>query len=172
MVEFRSEPSQPDSHESGWSTNGSGLEVFPLLESSSGGVPAAATSDGKTVPSQTSLSRPAASAGRSSAVNKLNTSSSGGSSSGGSTGQGGGHHKQRNKRPKKMSGGGGYVPASAVESDYHNPYDHHQRFAGLEALGASTANTSEDGGNHYEAPSCLVRNPSGSLFIPSTGEIG
>ena len=23
--------------------------------------------------------------------------------------------------------------------------------------------------NHYEAPSCLVRNPSGSLFIPSSG---
>ena len=155
-----------------------GLEVFPLLESSSGSVPATAAPAGREtgkLQSQTSLSRPAAGAGgRSSAVNKLNTSSSGGSSSGGSTGVGvgGGGHKQRNKRPKKMSGGGGggYVPASAVESDYHNPYDHHQRFAGLEALGASTANTSEEGGNHYEAPSCLVRNPSGSLFIPSTGE--
>ena len=151
--------------------------MFPLLESSSGSVPATAApaagrETGK-LQSQTSLSRPAAGAGgRSSAVNKLNTSSSAGSSSGGSTGVGGGGtHKQRNKRPKKMSGGGGgYVPASAVESDYHNPYDHHQRFAGLEALGASTANTSEEGGNHYEAPSCLVRNPSGSLFIPSTGE--
>lgn len=69
--------------------------------------------------------------------------------------------------------GGGYVPAnSAVEGDYHNPYDHHQRFAGLEALGQAgnhTANDTDGGGNHYEAPSCLVRNPSGSLFIPSTG---
>ena len=68
--------------------------------------------------------------------------------------------------------------ASSMEGDYHNPYDHHQRFAGLEALAASAAaasatsnNTSEaDGGNVYEAPSCLVRNPSGSLFIPSGGK--
>ena len=74
-----------------------------------------------------------------------------------------------------MSGGGGnYHQATTIESDYHNPYDHHQRFAGLEALagGGMTAanNTSnEEGGNLYEAPSCLVRNPSGSLFIPTTG---
>jgi hypothetical protein len=49
-----------------------------------------------------------------------------------------------------------------MENDYHNPYDHRRMVAG-------NADDS-DGHNHYEAPSCLVRNPSGSLFIPPSGE--
>ena len=50
-----------------------------------------------------------------------------------------------------------------MENDYHNPYDHRM---------AMKPNSSESDhqSNHYEAPSCLVRNPSGSLFIPSSGK--
>jgi hypothetical protein len=52
-----------------------------------------------------------------------------------------------------------------MENDYHNPYDHR-------AMAAAAAVAVGDGGqpNHYEAPSCLVRNPSGTLFIPSSGK--
>ena len=53
-----------------------------------------------------------------------------------------------------------------MDTDYHNPYDH--RPLGLKN---STNNSDSDQtANHYEAPSCLVRNPSGSLFIPSSGK--
>ena len=41
------------------------------------------------------------------------------------------------------------------EDHYHSPYDTHEL----------------DSDQHYEAPTCLKRNPSGSLFIPS-GEDG
>ena len=61
-----------------------------------------------------------------------------------------------------------------MESDYHNPYDHHLGDqTGMngtrlpESLGGSGGDHLQ---NHYEAPSCLVRNPSGSLFIPSSGK--
>ena len=61
-----------------------------------------------------------------------------------------------------------------MESDYHNPYDHH---LGEQPGMNGTRLPDNIGGvvggdhlqNHYEAPSCLVRNPSGSLFIPSSG---
>ena len=55
-----------------------------------------------------------------------------------------------------------------MDSDYHNPYDHRS----LAHMVKSSANNSDSdqAGNHYEAPSCLVRNPSGSLFIPSSGK--
>ncbi|XP_040567553.1 teneurin-m isoform X3 [Lepeophtheirus salmonis] len=43
-----------------------------------------------------------------------------------------------------------------MESEYNNPYD--SRGGGPEP----------ENMNHYEAPSCLVRNPSGSLYIPSS----
>lgn len=61
-----------------------------------------------------------------------------------------------------------------MENDYHNPYDH-RPLAGLGSSGLkSSTNTNSDSSdhqaNHYEAPSCLVRNPSGSLFIPSSGK--
>ncbi len=46
-----------------------------------------------------------------------------------------------------------------MENDYHNPYDHRRHNGGDDT----------DQLNHYEAPSCLVRNPSGSLFIPPSG---
>ena len=46
-----------------------------------------------------------------------------------------------------------------MENDYHNPYDHRRMNGG-----------DDDQLNHYEAPSCLVRNPSGSLFIPPSGK--
>ena len=49
-----------------------------------------------------------------------------------------------------------YIPVRTTmdsEDHYHAPYDTH------DARGDSDA--------HYEAPSCLKRNPSGSLFIPS-----
>ena len=50
-----------------------------------------------------------------------------------------------------------------MENDYHNPYDHRM---------AMKPNSSESDhqSNHYEAPSCFFRNPSGSLFIPSSGK--
>ena len=47
-----------------------------------------------------------------------------------------------------------YIPVSTAmdsEDHYHSPYDTHDL----------------DSDAHYEAPSCLKRNPSGSLFIPS-----
>ena len=47
-----------------------------------------------------------------------------------------------------------YIPVSTAmdsEDHYHSPYDTHE----------------VEGEAHYEAPSCLKRNPSGSLFIPS-----
>ena len=47
-----------------------------------------------------------------------------------------------------------YIPVSTAmdsEDHYHSPYDTHEL----------------EGDAHYEAPSCLKRNPSGSLFIPS-----
>ena len=50
-------------------------------------------------------------------------------------------------------------PSVAMENDYHNPYDHRRMNGG-----------DDDQLNHYEAPSCLVRNPSGSLFIPPSGK--
>jgi len=46
-----------------------------------------------------------------------------------------------------------------MENDYHNPYDHRR------------VTDESDLHNHYEAPSCLVRNPSGSLFIPPSGKV-
>ena len=62
-----------------------------------------------------------------------------------------------------------------MENDYHNPYDHHLGNAGMndprlqDGLGGVVGSGGEHMQNHYEAPSCLVRNPSGSLFIPSSG---
>ena len=47
-----------------------------------------------------------------------------------------------------------YIPVSTAmdsEDHYHSPYDTHEL----------------DSDAHYEAPSCLKRNPSGSLFIPA-----
>ena len=64
-----------------------------------------------------------------------------------------------------------------MESDYHNPYDHHLGNPGMngirlpESIGGVVDSESDHLQNHYEAPSCLVRNPSGSLFIPSAGTI-
>jgi hypothetical protein len=49
-----------------------------------------------------------------------------------------------------------------MENDYHNPYDHRRMNGGGD---------DSDQLNHYEAPSCLVRNPSGSLFIPPSGKL-
>jgi len=51
-----------------------------------------------------------------------------------------------------------------MENDYHNPYDH--RPLGL--VKSTNNSDSDQTANLYEAPSCLVRNPSGSLFIPSS----
>ena len=51
-----------------------------------------------------------------------------------------------------------YIPVRTTmdsEDHYHSPYDTHEL----------------DSDQHYEAPTCLKRNPSGSLFIPS-GEDG
>ena len=62
-----------------------------------------------------------------------------------------------------------------MESDYHNPYDHHLGDPGIngsrlpESIGGVVGSGGDHLQNHYEAPSCLVRNPSGSLFIPSSG---
>ena len=50
-----------------------------------------------------------------------------------------------------------------MENDYHNPYDHRM-------VMKPNSSESDHQSNHYEAPSCLVRNPSGSLFIPSSGK--
>eukprot|EP00095_Tigriopus_kingsejongensis_P004812 maker-scaffold182_size278544-snap-gene-1.29 protein:Tk04812 transcript:maker-scaffold182_size278544-snap-gene-1.29-mRNA-1 annotation:"gmc family oxidoreductase" len=47
-----------------------------------------------------------------------------------------------------------------MENDYHSPYDHHEHGQESDHL------------NHYEAPSCLARNPSGSLYIPSDPLVG
>ena len=47
-----------------------------------------------------------------------------------------------------------------MENDYHSPYDHQQD-------GGGGGGHESDHLNHYEAPSCLARNPSGSLYIPS-----
>ena len=64
-----------------------------------------------------------------------------------------------------------------MESDYHNPYDHHLGDSGMngarlpEGVGGVVVSGNDHLQNHYEAPSCLVRNPSGSLFIPSSGNI-
>ena len=70
-----------------------------------------------------------------------------------------------------------------MESDYHNPYDHHlvgtgdgSRTGGLPdgmsggsgLMGVNLNGNDHHMQNHNEAPSCLVRNPSGSLFIPSS----
>ena len=47
-----------------------------------------------------------------------------------------------------------YIPVRTTmdsEDHYHSPYDTHEL----------------DSDQHYEAPTCLKRNPSGSLFIPS-----
>ena len=47
-----------------------------------------------------------------------------------------------------------YIPVRTTmdsEDHYHSPYDTHDI----------------DSDAHYEAPSCLKRNPSGSLFIPT-----
>ena len=47
-----------------------------------------------------------------------------------------------------------YIPVRTTmdsEDHYHSPYDTHDI----------------DSDAHYEAPTCLKRNPSGSLFIPS-----
>ncbi|XP_059078932.1 teneurin-m-like isoform X2 [Tigriopus californicus] len=46
-----------------------------------------------------------------------------------------------------------------MENDYHSPYDHHD-------------DQESDHLNHYEAPTCLARNPSGSLYIPSDPLVG
>ena len=46
-----------------------------------------------------------------------------------------------------------YIPVRTTmdsEDHYHSPYDNHEL----------------DSDQHYEAPTCLKRNPSGSLFIP------
>ena len=64
-----------------------------------------------------------------------------------------------------------------MESDYHNPYDHHLGDPGIngsrlpESIGGVVGSGGDHLQNHYEAPSCLVRNPSGSLFIPSSGSL-
>ncbi len=42
-----------------------------------------------------------------------------------------------------------------MENEYHNPYDQHD------------GDHESDHLNHYEAPTMLARNPSGSLYIPS-----
>lgn len=58
-----------------------------------------------------------------------------------------------------------------MENDYHNPYDH--RLIGAKNSSGATSGVISDSSDHanlYEAPSCLVRNPSGSLFIPSSGK--
>ena len=55
-----------------------------------------------------------------------------------------------------------------MENDYHNPYDH--RPVGVKNSVTTSGASDSDQPNHYEAPSCLVRNPSGSLFIPSSGK--
>ena len=65
-----------------------------------------------------------------------------------------------------------------MENDYHNPYDT-RRLPGGHSTGTGSGSGAGSGGddrgdgsdqlNHYEAPSCLVRNPSGSLFIPPSG---
>ena len=64
-----------------------------------------------------------------------------------------------------------------MESDYHNPYDHHLgEQPGMngtrlpDSIGGVVGSGGDHLQNHYEAPSCLVRNPSGSLFIPSSGK--
>ena len=44
-----------------------------------------------------------------------------------------------------------------MENEYHSPYDQHDLSHDQES----------DQLNHYEAPSMLARNPSGSLYIPS-----
>ena len=54
--------------------------------------------------------------------------------------------------------------SDTMENDYHNPYDH--RPLGL--VKSTNNSDSDQTANLYEAPSCLVRNPSGSLFIPSS----
>ena len=54
--------------------------------------------------------------------------------------------------------------SETMENDYHNPYDH--RPLGL--VKSTNNSDSDQTANLYEAPSCLVRNPSGSLFIPSS----
>ena len=63
-----------------------------------------------------------------------------------------------------------------MESDYHNPYDHHlgdqPGMNGTRLPESLGGNGGDHLQNHYEAPSCLVRNPSGSLFIPSSGNFG
>ena len=51
-----------------------------------------------------------------------------------------------------------------MDNDYHNPYDHRM------VMKPPNSSDSDHQSNHYEAPSCLVRNPSGSLFIPSSGK--
>ena len=57
-----------------------------------------------------------------------------------------------------------------MENDYHNPYDHRPLGLGS-GSGKSNTTSDNDQANVYEAPSCLVRNPSGSLFIPSSGKL-
>lgn len=44
------------------------------------------------------------------------------------------------------------MSSRVVENEYHSPYDQHGESDQL---------------NHYETPSMLARNPSGSLYIPS-----
>ena len=47
------------------------------------------------------------------------------------------------------------MSSRVVENEYHSPYDQHGESDQL---------------NHYETPSMLARNPSGSLYIPSGKE--
>ena len=57
-----------------------------------------------------------------------------------------------------------------MDNDYHNPYDHRMVMKPSSANHHQQSSDSDHQSNHYEAPSCLVRNPSGSLFIPSSGK--
>ena len=57
-----------------------------------------------------------------------------------------------------------------MDNDYHSPYDLHGGGGG--GSGGDDSGGRGGGGdgdtlNHYEAPSMLARNPSGSLYIPS-----
>jgi len=59
-----------------------------------------------------------------------------------------------------------------MDNDYHNPYDHRMVMKPSSANHHQQSSDSDHQSNHYEAPSCLVRNPSGSLFIPSSDPLG
>ena len=69
-----------------------------------------------------------------------------------------------------------YLPVeNMMENDYHNPYDHRAAKAAMQQQqhnhsSLDRGDHDSDQLNHYEAPSCLVRNPSGSLFIPAGGK--